>query len=471
MYIEQLYTGCISEAAYYIESEGVAAVIDPLRDIDAYLELASKRNARIQYIFETHFHADFVSGHLDLAAATGATIIYGPNTVTEFPVHVAKDGESFQIGKLRMDVLHTPGHTLESSCYLLHDETGKAHAIFTGDTLFVGDVGRPDLAQKGAELTMEDLAGMLYESLQQKIMPLADEVILYPAHGAGSSCGKNLGPETFSTIGAQKQSNYALQPQSKEDFIKAVTEGLAAPPQYFPINAAINKQGYESLNSVLEKGLQALDIPAFKLALKQANTFILDTRHATLFTQGFIPGSISIGLEGRFAEWAGSLLPFDQHIVLVTEPGKEKESIIRLTRVGFDKIIGYLDGGYDAWVNAGERIDMIVDVEADELAMDLPFDENLVVVDVRKETEFGNGHVKDAVNIPLNEMMDPGSMANLEEHQNIYVHCAGGYRSVIAASLIKRQGIHNLRNVLGGWNKIKEQGDKIPTETSAEVLN
>lgn len=471
MYIEQLYTGCISEAAYYIESEGVAAVIDPLRDIDAYLELASKRNARIQYIFETHFHADFVSGHLDLAAATGATIIYGPNTVTEFPVHVAKDGESFQLGKLRIDVLHTPGHTLESSCYLLHDEAGKAHAIFTGDTLFVGDVGRPDLAQKGAELTMEDLAGMLYESLQQKIMPLADDVILYPAHGAGSSCGKNLGPETHSTIGAQKQSNYALQPQSKEDFIKAVTEGLAAPPQYFPINAAINKQGYASLNSVLEKGLQALDIPAFKLAIKQANTFILDTRHATLFTQGFIPGSISIGLEGRFAEWAGSLLPFDQHIVLVTEPGKEKESIIRLTRVGFDKIIGYLDGGYDAWVNAGERIDMIVDVEADELAMDLPFDENLVVVDVRKETEFGNGHVKDAVNIPLNEMMDPGSMANLEEHQNIYVHCAGGYRSVIAASLIKRQGIHNLRNVLGGWNKIKEQGDKIPTETSAEVLN
>lgn len=471
MYIEQLYTGCISEAAYYIESEGVAAVIDPLRDIDAYLELASKRNARIQYIFETHFHADFVSGHLDLAAATGATIIYGPNTVTEFPVHVAKDGESFQLGKLRIDVLHTPGHTLESSCYLLHDEAGKAHAIFTGDTLFVGDVGRPDLAQKGAELTMEDLAGMLYESLQQKIMPLADDVILYPAHGAGSSCGKNLGPETFSTIGAQKQSNYALQPQSKEDFIKAVTEGLAAPPQYFPINAAINKQGYESLNNVLAKGLQALDIPAFKLAIKQSNTFILDTRHATLFTQGFIPGSISIGLEGRFAEWAGSLLPFDQHIVLVTEPGKEKESIIRLTRVGFDKIIGYLDGGYDAWVNAGERIDMIVDVEADELAMDLPFDENLVVVDVRKETEFGNGHVKDAVNIPLNEMMDPGSMANLEEHQNIYVHCAGGYRSVIAASLIKRQGIHNLRNVLGGWNKIKEQGDKIPTETSAEVLN
>lgn len=471
MYIEQLYTGCISEAAYYIESEGVAAVIDPLRDIDAYLVLASKRNARIQYIFETHFHADFVSGHLDLAAATGATIVYGPNTVTQFPVHVAKDGESFHIGKLRMDVLHTPGHTLESSCYLLHDESGKAHAIFTGDTLFVGDVGRPDLAQKGAELTMEDLAGMLYESLQQKIMPLADDVILYPAHGAGSSCGKNLGPETFSTIGAQKQSNYALQPQSKEDFIKAVTEGLAAPPQYFPINAAINKQGYESLNNVLAKGLQALDIPAFKLAIKQTNTLILDTRHAAVFTQGFVPGSISIGLEGRFAEWAGSLLPFDQNIVLVTEPGKERESIIRLTRVGFEKIIGYLDGGYAAWVNAGERIDMIVDVEADELAMDLPFDENLVVVDVRKETEFGNGHVKDAINIPLNEMMDPGSMANLEEHHNIYVHCAGGYRSVIAASLIKRQGIHNLRNVLGGWNKIKEQGDKIPTETSAEVLN
>ena len=470
MFIKQLYTNCLSEAAYYIESEGEVAIIDPLRDIEAYLQMAQERNAKIRYIFETHFHADFVSGHIDLAKATGATIIYGPNTVTNFPVHVAKDGETFNIGKLTIEVMHTPGHTLESTCYLLKDESGKDHAVFTGDTLFVGDVGRPDLAQKGAELTMEDLAGMMYESIQKKIIPLADDVIVYPAHGPGSSCGKNLGPSTFSTIGEQKQSNYALQQESKESFVKAVTEGLAAPPQYFPINARINKEGYESLDSVLEKGLTALDIPAFKRITKGPDIIVLDTRKATEFTKGFVPGSISIGLEGRFAEWAGSLLPFDKKMILIADAGKERESIVRLARVGFDKIEGYLDGGFGAWHAAGEPIDMILDVEADELLMDIPFDENLVVMDVRKETEYADGHIKDAVNIPLNTLTDPGSMANIEETDNVYVHCAGGYRSVIAASLMKRQGIHNLRNVLGGWNEMKKL-EKFEIEKNVAALN
>jgi hydroxyacylglutathione hydrolase len=471
MYIQQLYTGCISEAAYYIESEGVAAVIDPLRDIEDYLELAQKRNASIKYIFETHFHADFVSGHLDLAAATGATIVYGPGTVTKFPVHVAKDGEVFTIGKISIEVVHTPGHTVESSCYLLKDENGKDHALFTGDTLFVGDVGRPDLSQNTNETTTHDLAGMLYESLQKKIMPLADDIIVYPAHGAGSSCGKNLGPETHSTIGEQKETNYALQPQSKEEFIKAVTEGLTEPPQYFPINAKINKEGYESLDAVIEKGMAPLSIAAFKEKANQDDVIILDTRDSGIFTQGFVPGSISIGLDGRFAEWAGSLLPFDKTLILVTEPGKEKETIVRLARVGFDKMEGYLDGSYEAWSAAGEKIDMIIDVEVDELAMDIPFDKNLVIVDVRKEPEYADGHIREAINIPLSEMNDPASMVNLDDNHNIYIHCAGGYRSVIAASLIKREGIHNLRNVLGGWGSIKEMPDKFEIDKSAEVLN
>ncbi len=470
MFIKQLYTGCLSEAAYYIESEGVAAVIDPLRDIEEYLVLAKERNATIKYIFETHFHADFVSGHLDLATSTGATIIYGPGTVTKFPVHVAKDEEVFQIGKISITVLHTPGHTLESSCYLLKDENGKDNAIFTGDTLFVGDVGRPDLAQKGNEITMEDLAGMLYESLQKRIMPLANEVIVYPAHGAGSSCGKNLGPETFSTIGEQKLTNYALQDQSKEEFIKAVTEGLAAPPNYFPINAKINKEGYDSLDAVLSKGMTPLSIDDFKQKVA-ANAIILDTRNSAEFTQGFIPGSISIGLDGRFAEWAGSLLPFNESMILVTEKGKEKESIIRLARVGFDKIEGFLAIGFEAWKDAGEKIDLIIDIDADEMAMDISFDPNMVIVDVRKETEYANGHVKEAINIPLNDLTDPGSMVNLDDHHNIYIHCAGGYRSVIASSLIKRQGIHNIRNVVGGFAKIAELSDKFDIEKDVAVMN
>lgn len=469
MFIKQLYTGCISEAAYYIESDGEAAVIDPLRDIDVYLELANERNARLKYIFETHFHADFVSGHIDLAKATGAPIVYGPGTDTRFESYVARDGERFQVGRLTIETLHTPGHTLESTCYLLKDETGKDHCIFTGDTLFVGDVGRPDLAQKGDDLTMHDLAGMLYDSLQKKIMPLADDVIVYPAHGPGSSCGKNLGPDTDSTIGVEKQYNYALKTESREEFINAVTDGIPAPPQYFPINARINREGYDSLEEVLEKGLRPLSIEQFRSMIGD-ETIILDTRPSTAFTEGFVPDSVSIGLNGRFAEWAGSLLPFDAPLLLISDPGKEKESIIRLARVGLDRVQGYLDGGFDVWKKSGEPIDMIIDVEADELMMDLPFDKNLIVVDVRKPVEFAEGHLADAINIPLTDLKDPASMANFEDRHNIYVHCASGYRSVIAASLLKRQGIHNIRNVAGGWNKIKEQ-EKVEIARDASILN
>jgi hydroxyacylglutathione hydrolase len=469
MFIKQLYTGCISEAAYYVESNGEAAVIDPLRDIDTYLQLARERKATIKYIFETHFHADFVSGHIDLSKATGATIVYGPGTVTKLDVHVAKDGEEFKLGDTSIEVLHTPGHTLESSCFLLKNEKGDAHCIFTGDTLFVGDVGRPDLAQKGAELTMQDLAGMLYESLQKKIIPLGDNVIVYPAHGPGSACGKNLGPNTYSTIGEEKENNYALKAKDKKEFINAVTDGLVAPPNYFPINAQINKEGYESLDAVVEQSLKPLSIAEIKKAVKD-HELLLDTRNAEVFSLGFIPGSVFIGLEGRFAEWAGSLLPFDKPIILVTEPGMEKETIIRLARVGFSNVKGYVDGGFEAWRAAGEETDMIINIEADELAMDIPFDDKLVVLDVRKPTEFAEGHVKDALNIPVNDLTDPLNIASLEEDQNIYVHCQGGYRSMIATSLLKREGIHNLRNIVGGFNKIKEE-QKIKTEKEKSVLN
>ena len=469
MYVEQLYTGCLSEAAYYIESESEAAIIDPLRDIDEYLHLANERKAKIKYIFETHFHADFVSGHIDLGKATGAPIVYGPKTETKFPVHVSKDGEKFSIGKVTIEVLHTPGHTLESSCYLLKDEKGKDYCVFTGDTLFVGDVGRPDLAQKGAELTTQDLAGMMYDSIHNKLFPLADDVIVYPAHGAGSACGKSLGKETFSTIGEQKKHNYALEAKTKEEFIKKVTEGIAAPPQYFPINAQINKEGYESLDEVLEQGLKGLGVREFKGIISHDN-IILDTRAETEFVKGFVPGSINIGLNGRFAEWAGSLLPFDRPLYLITDPGKEKETIVRLARVGFEKINGCLEGGFEAWKKSGEKVDMIVEVEPDELLMDMQFDKNLVVIDVRKEKEFAEGHLPEAMNLPLNDMTDPASMANIEDGHNLYVHCAGGYRSVIACSLLKRQGIHNLRNISGGWNAIKAQ-KKVEIVKEKSVLN
>jgi hydroxyacylglutathione hydrolase len=469
MYIKQLYTGCLSEAAYYIESNGEAAVVDPLRDIDEYLELANERKATIKYIFETHFHADFVSGHLDLSKATGATIVFGPETETKFPVHIAKDGEYFNVGELTVEVLHTPGHTLESSCYLLKDSNDKNYCLFTGDTLFVGDVGRPDLAQKTNELTIEDLAGMMYESIQNKIMPLQDNLIIYPAHGPGSACGKNLGPETFSTLGDEKKFNYALKQKTKQEFVAAVTSGLEAPPDYFPINARINKEGYDNIDDLVVKGTKELSIAEFKDLLDR-DALILDTRPATVFTQGFVPGSISIGLEGRYAEWAGSLLPFDKDVILVTETGKEKESVVRLARVGFGRIAGCLKGGFERWKRAGEEIDMIVDIEPDELAMDLPFDENILVIDVRKPSEFAEGHIDGAINIPLSTMTDPGTMANIHDDDNVYVHCSAGYRSVIASSLLKRQGIHNLHNVAGGWSQIKHL-EKVEIVKEKSFLN
>lgn len=478
MFIKQLYTGCLSEAAYYIDNQGEAAIIDPLRDIDIYLKLAAERKATIKYIFETHFHADFVSGHLDLAKATGAPIIYGPCTETNFPIHLAVDGETFPLGDHTIEVLHTPGHTVESSCYLVRgpkdagsdakDHLGRGEALFTGDTLFVGDVGRPDLSS--GNLSREELAGMLYDSLHSKILSLPDDLVIYPAHGPGSNCGKNLGPNTYSTLKEEKETNYALKQQTREEFIKAVTDGLIAPPEYFAVNARINKEGYEPLAEVLQAGLQPLDLDAFKRWITTEEAILLDTRQSDLFINGFVPGSISIGLDGRFAEWAGSILPFTKPIVLVTAPGEEKESVIRLARVGFDKVKGYLQGGFEAWQQAGEPIDMIIDIEADELAMDIPFDENLVIVDVRRETEFADGHVKDAINLPLQELTDPGNMAQFEEHHNLYIHCGGGYRSIIAASLLKRQGIHNLRNVSGGWGMIKDQkGIEVVKEKS--VLN
>jgi glyoxylase-like metal-dependent hydrolase (beta-lactamase superfamily II)/rhodanese-related sulfurtransferase len=468
MYIQQLYTGCLSEAAYYIEDQGEAAIIDPLRDIEEYLLLAKERGATIKYIFETHFHADFVSGHLDLAQASGAPIIYGPRTETSFPIYMAADGEQFKLGALTIEVLHTPGHTVESSCYLLRDANGKAHAIFTGDTLFVGDVGRPDLSS--GNLDKEELAGMLYDSLQEKIKPLPDDVIIYPAHGAGSSCGKNIGADTYSTIGGEKQNNYALQASTKEEFIKTVTEGLGAAPQYFSVNARINKEGYESLDEVMESALEPLGLPAFKELVKDEDTIILDTRNAGVFSEGFVPGSINIGLDGRFAEWAGSLLPFDKPIVLVTEPGREKESAIRLARVGFDKMKGFLNGGFEAWMKAGEYVDLIINVDPEEFSMDLRFDPKMLVVDVRRETEYGNGHLADARNIPLETLTDPGTMADFNDNDNIYLHCASGYRSIIACSLFKRQGIFNVRNVAGGFEAIKGlEGMEVVRENS--VLN
>ena len=468
MFLKQFYTNCLSEAAYYIESEGVAVVIDPLRDIDAYLNLAKERNAKIAYIFETHFHADFVSGHLDLSKRTGAPVVYGPGAKTNYSIHSATDGEIISFGKLTIEVLHTPGHTLESTCYLLKDENGKAHSIFTGDTLFVGDVGRPDLSS--GNLSSDDLAAIMFDTIQNKILPLEDHVIVYPAHGPGSSCGKNLGPDTFSTIGDQKKTNYALQPQSKEDFIKAVTNGLAAAPVYFAVNARINQMGYEDVSDVVKKGTIKLSVDAFKTLTKENEAVVLDTRKATTFTQGYVPGSISIGLEGRFAEWAGNLLSFDKPILLVTDEGKEEESVVRLARVGFDKMIGCLDGGFDAWQKAGESIDMIIDVDADELMMDIPHDSNLLVVDVRKDTEFADGHLENAMNLPLHEMTDLVQLAQFEDNQNLYIHCAGGYRSVIAASLLKRQGVNNLRNILGGWGEIKKQ-EKAKVVKEASVLN
>jgi glyoxylase-like metal-dependent hydrolase (beta-lactamase superfamily II)/rhodanese-related sulfurtransferase len=454
MHVQQLYTGCLSEAAYYVEHKGEAVIIDPIRDIDGYLALLQERKATLKYIFETHFHADFVSGHLELSRRTGAPIIYGPETETSYPVTVAADGQEFRIGDLKLRVLHTPGHTLESTCYLLFDEKGEPYCIFTGDTLFVGDVGRPDLSS--GNLSSEELAALLFDSLQQKIRPLADHIIVYPAHGPGSSCGKNIGPNTYSTIGEEKKNNYALRADTREEFIKAVTTGLGAPPSYFMLNARINQQGYEDLSTILDKGLKPVSPATLNQWIREEKDLIvLDTRPATLFPGGFVPGSISIGLEGRYAEWAGTLLPYDWDILLVTEPGKEEESLVRLSRVGFTRIIGFLEGGFANWKKEGLPVDMLIDVEPDELLMDLPFDDHLVVLDVRKASEFDEGHLDEADNLPLDALGDPGSMAMIQDTDNVYVHCAGGYRSVIACSLLKRQGIHNIRNVVGGWKEIE----------------
>jgi len=467
MYLQQIYTGCLSEAAYFVESNGEAIVIDPLRDTQEYVKLAKEHKAKIKYIFETHFHADFVSGHLDLGKQTGAPIVYGPGTEANFAFHLAKDGEIFKVGDVTVEAIHTPGHTLESTCYLLRDEKGKPFCIFTGDTLFVGDVGRPDLSS--GNLSSAELASIMYDTIQNKILRLDDNVIVYPAHGPGTSCGKNLGPETDTTIGIQKRTNYALRPQTREEFIGAVTSGLDEAPAYFSLNAKINKEGYDSLDDVKRKALTPLSVKDFKLKIAE-NILILDTRNISEFPKGFVPDSLYIGLDGRFAEWAGSLLPFDKPIILVTDVGKEDETIVRLARVGIDKVEGYLEGGFEAWKKAGEKIDLIIEIDPDELAMDIPFDQNLVIADVRKENEFAEGHVKNAINLPLNEMMDPAQIAQLEENQNIYVHCGSGYRSLIAASILKKHGYHNIRNIIGGWTSIKEQSN-IKIEKEASILN
>ena len=463
MKVEQLYTNCLSEAAYFIESDGEAAVIDPLRDYQPYIDMAAKRNVKIKYVFETHFHADFVSGHLDLSAKTGAPIIYGPNALTEFKTTVATDGQRFKIGSCEIEVMHSPGHTPESTCYLLRDEQGKPYCIFTGDTLFVGDVGRPDLF--GTKITKEDLAGMMYESLTKKIMPLADDIIVYPAHGPGSSCGKNLGKETFSTIGMQKKLNYALQPMSKDEFVKSITTGLSAPPQYFPLNAAINKKGYESLDMVMNKNVTPLSVDDVENEIANG-AIVLDTRHQDVFEKGFVPGSVFVGLNGRFAEWVGTILNIDTKLVIVADTGKEEESILRLARVGYENVKGYLNGGFDAWKNAGKKIDMLISIEPAEMELDLKFEKPLVM-DVRKENEFEAGHVVDAENVVLQSFDKDLASSGIKPSQNIYVHCQGGYRSVIAASLLKRKGYHNIKNILGGWVEIAKTN--IPTEVAKPV--
>ena len=457
MKIEQIYPGCLAEAAYYIESNGEAAIIDPLREVSTYLKKAEKAGATIKYIFETHFHADFVSGHVDLAEKSGAEIIYGPTAKTEFKSHVAKDGEQFKIGDLTITALHTPGHTLESTTYLLTDENGKDHCIFSGDTLFIGDVGRPDLAQKG-NLTMEDLAGMLYDSLNDKIKPLADDVIVYPAHGAGSACGKSMSKETFDTLGHQKEVNYALKAQTKEQFIAEVTDGIMPPPQYFAKNAAINKGGVESIDDVFEKGMNALSPHEFENIANQTGAIMLDTRDPQLFAKGFIPNSINIGLNGQFAPWVGALITdLEQPILLITDEGKEEETITRLTRVGYDRTIGYLDGGFERWTDAGKEIDTIesISAEAFELAAN---DGEVVALDVRKPGEYESEHLDFTLSRPLDFIND--WTPEIDPKATYYIHCAGGYRSMIAASILKSRGVENVIDIAGGYGAIKNTGLK-----------
>lgn len=457
MTVEQIYTGCLAQGAYYIESDGEAVIIDPLREVEPYIEKAKQNNAEIKYVLETHFHADFVSGHLDLSKKTGAQIVYGPNAKPDFDFYAAQDGEVLQVGKVKIKVIHTPGHTMESTCYLLSDENGKEVGLFSGDTLFIGDVGRPDLAQKvKSELTQDILAGHLYDSLRNKIMPLSDEIIVYPAHGAGSACGKNMSKETTDTLGNQKKTNYALRADmTKDEFIKEVTTGLMPPPSYFPLNVMMNIHGYDSIDTVLERGLRSLTAEEFEVAANETGALMLDVRNAQDFAAAFIPNSINIGLQGSFAPWVGSLIPdIKQEILIIAEPGTEEEVVTRLSRVGYDYVIGYLKGGIEAWMNAGKEVDRIISITPDKLADILSAQPDAEVLDVRKKSEFLSEHIVTAENAPLDNVNDAMSM--IDKNKTYYVHCAGGYRSMIFTSILRARGYNNLIDVSGGFKAIKE---------------
>jgi glyoxylase-like metal-dependent hydrolase (beta-lactamase superfamily II)/rhodanese-related sulfurtransferase len=456
MKIEQIYTGCLAQGAYFIESNGEAAVIDPLREVAPYIEKAKSRDLTIKYVFETHFHADFVSGHLDLSRKTGAPIVYGPNAQTGFEAHIAKDGEEFKLGNVTIRVLHTPGHTMESTCYLLLDENGKETALFSGDTLFIGDVGRPDLAQK-SDLTMDDLAGHLFDSLRNKIMPLPNDILVYPAHGAGSACGKNMSKETSDTLGNQKLFNYALRADmTKEEFTQEVTDGLGAPPKYFPQNVKMNKEGYDSIDDVLQRGAQALSPAAFETAANETGALVLDTRAAKDFAEGFIPNSINIGIDGSFAPWVGALVPdLKQTLLIVTDSGREEEVVTRLARVGYDHSIGYLEGGFANWKAAGNEVDTITSVSADDFAKTYSADQP-TVIDVRKPSEFEAEHIEGGKNLPLDFISE--LMAEFPGEGPMYVHCAGGYRSMIASSILKSRGFDNVVNIEGGYGAMVQAG-------------
>lgn len=452
MKIEQIYTGCLAQGAYYITSNGEAAIIDPLRETQPYLDRLAKDGVTLKYIFETHFHADFVSGHLDLSKATNAPIVYGPTANPDFDAIIATDDQIFKIGNITIKALHTPGHTMESTCYLLMDENGKETALFSGDTLFLGDVGRPDLAQKAASMTQEDLAGLLYESLYNKILPLPDNVTVYPAHGAGSACGKNMMKETVDSLGNQKQTNYALNQDSKEDFIKAVTDGLLPPPAYFGMNVAMNKKGYGSFETVLNQGMKGLSVDEFEAVAEASGALILDTRSNTDFAKGFIPQSINIGLQGDFAPWLGAMVvDVKQPILLVIESGNEEEAITRSSRVGFDIVLGHLKGGFDAWKNAGKEIDTVNRITPEQFAQEVKIGESNIV-DVRKENEYAAEHIDEAYSKPLAYIND--WVKDIDPQEHFYLHCAGGYRSMIAASILQARGYRNFTEVAGGFNAI-----------------
>ena len=457
MKIEQIYTGCLAHAAYYLESNGEAAIFDPLREVEPYLQRAAKGNAKIKYVFETHFHADFVSGHLDLAQKTGAKIVFGPTAKPGYEAITAEDNQVFKVGDYSVKVIHTPGHTMESTTYLLIDENGKEHGIVSGDTLFIGDVGRPDLAQHViADLTEEKLAGHLFESLRNKIMPLSDNLIVYPNHGAGSACGKNMSKETTDTLGNQKLVNYALNPNlTKEEFIKEILTGLTAPPGYFPQNVLMNIKGYESFDEVMKRGTQALSPRAFDAAANETNALILDTRDAQKFSEGFVPNSINIGIDGNFAPWVGALIPdIKQQILLITDKDREEEVITRLARVGYDYCIGYLKGGFESWENAGMEVDKIERVTPEQLAAIRKAHPDALVFDVRKKSEYQSEHVLDVENAPLDSINE--SMLSIPKNKTVYIHCAGGYRSMIFASILRARGYDNLVDVIGGFKAIKE---------------